>query len=108
MALSYISLTFSHPPDAKQCGFHELASAITMEDWLMGFIWILIRPHYVLHNRSKGPTLKKGLTLKYNYLNEFNELFHFMKLIIASFLPFQRSVLYVCSSIISCIGIFKV
>ena len=48
-------LTFQTPNNG---GFQEIVLAITMEDWLMCFMRILIRPHYVLHNRSKGPTLK--------------------------------------------------
>ena len=37
---------------------HYFMTGQTIEYWLMGFMRILIRPHYVLHNRSKGPTLK--------------------------------------------------
>ena len=36
-------------------------------------------------------------------LNEFNKLFYLIKLIISQFFPFQRSVLHICSSLISCL-----
>ena len=54
---SYISSTLctSYFQTPNNGVFQEIVLAITMEDWLMGFMRILIRPHYVLHNRSKGP-----------------------------------------------------